>query len=119
MAYKNDMLKKDLMDEIAEARRASLTDEERERLDKVMAMGKRAAEIYRNTEDAEDAWTRYKLTLSKVDRDALRADKVKHDALIRLFFGTREPETREKYLTMSVNELFSIAAERDMQSLRS
>ena len=70
-------------------------------------------DVYNRTENAEAAWTRYRLALSKLERDALNNDLSKYDALCRLFFGARDPKKLEQYAGMTVDELAQLAADLD------
>lgn len=72
---------------------------------------------YKRAEDAEDAWTRYRLALSKPDHDALVNDPPKFRALSRLFFGARDPEKLKQYAGMTIDELTQLAADTDAATL--
>lgn len=85
--------------------------------DEAQAAIERFIAAYGRDEDAEDAWCSYLMALSEPERDALRQDTAKYNALSRLFFGARAPEKLAEYADMSVSQLLSIAAEMDARTL--
>ena len=78
-----------------------------------MSYSEHFVKVYNRAEDAEHAWTRYRLALSKPERDALNNDLSKYETLCSLFYSARDPEKLEQYAGMSVDELVQLAADLD------
>ena len=84
-----------------------------------MSYSEHFVKVYNRAEDAEHAWTRYRLALSKSERDALNNDLSKYEALCGLFYSARDPEKLEQYAGMTVDELVQLAADLDAADLAS
>lgn len=104
---------KKFMDDLDESRLEIMDEAERAAHDKAAAVTERFAAAYDWAEEVEDAWRQYQMALSKPERDALRRDAVKYNALSRLFFSARTPEKLAGYAAKSVDQLLRISAEMD------
>lgn len=109
---------KALMEKMGKARYDSLDDAARKQIDGGKAADAQFAAIYARAEDAEHAWTRYLLSLSESEHDALCSDSAKYMAVSGLFrSAVEDPETMERYASMTPDELAQIVAGNDAAAL--
>ncbi len=108
---------KEHMEKIAKAYYESLDESGRARLDETRQKSEAIMAMYEWSDTVEAALIRYELALSKPERDALRGDTLRSDALSRLFFGAKTLEDLQRYAGMTVDELVKLAADLDAASI--